>query len=243
MRAVLLVCAVWLVFAVLVWLWRERAIRRALAVLEAPRHLTAVRDLIDRSMEVLLDEYGAETFAKPQLASPPARVPGRPYVETLAQVLAARWEVQVPVITFTVLDPEAARESAGTFLEGVRASVRVGGSGEPPDAVATPSWHIAVAASELGDDLGMAVIVAHEFAHGMLSRDGCRATSVGEDEIRTEVAAALSGFGELMLQNQRRVVRGMRRNTLTWRVGGAGYLRPPALAYVLERHRALLGPL
>jgi hypothetical protein len=101
-------------------------------------------------------------------------------------------------------------------------------------------WRIRIDPAFLRDDLALSVIIAHEFAHGVLGRDGVSLSDAGDDEVLTDVAAALCGFGGLMLSLQRRVIRGNKGAALTWTIGGPGYLWPPALEHVLWRHRRLV---
>jgi hypothetical protein len=124
------------------------------------------------------------------------------------------------------LVPEKDRaRAAGTFM---------------PTEQRAAAWRICIDPAYVDDDMLLSAILAHEFAHGVLHRDGVTLSNPGSDEVLTDVAAALVGFGGLMLDSQRRVKRGFRGAQLTWVVGSGGYLSALELEHILRRHQTLL---
>jgi hypothetical protein len=72
-------------------------------------------------------------------------------------------------------------------------------------------------------------------------RDGVTAGDHGEDEVLTDVAAALVGYGVLMRQLRSRERRLFGPGAaLSWSISGPGYLLPEELDYVLSRHEQLM---
>jgi hypothetical protein len=224
-----------------VWRRRERLIHRELARRENQARIEAELPLLNRCIDLLIEEYGADTFARDMLLTPPASDSDRrSYVRTLIAIAQERWQVTPPPINVSVVPIRSRDREAGTFAS-ISADWIV--SFDPAGKVThsdLPGWELRIDPRYLHDDLALSVIVAHEFAHGVLGRDGVALPGVADNEVLTDIAAALSGFGRLMLNLQRRVVRGSRGKSLTWSVGGPGYLWPPALEHIIWRHKQLL---
>ena len=218
----------------------RRGFARTLQRRNDPKRAEAVLPLLDRCMDLLVAEYGAETFTPPQLSEPPvASDDPRLRIQQVIQVAGARWQVTPPSIHLTLVAEDARSRFAGQIIEPARG----GGLRPRSDERVVPApaaWTIAVNPRYLQDDIALSVIVAHEFAHGVLHRDLVSMGDSATDEVLTDVAAALSGFGGLMLRLQERVRRhsvGVFRQRIE--VGGPGYLWPPELRYVLARHARL----
>jgi hypothetical protein len=100
---------------------------------------------------------------------------------------------------------------------------------------------IQVASWVLSDSEALPVVVAHEVSHLVLERDGVDAGSPGQNEVLTDVATALIGYGILMRRLRSRERRffgpGIR---LGWSISGPGYLLPEELNYILARQSQLL---
>ena len=224
-----------------VWHRRERLIRRELARRGSQALLRAQTPLLEHCVEKLLAEYGVDTFARPQLtAPPPADSNRRSYLTGLLEVSAERWQITPPSTNISLVPQRERDECAGSFMSGSAAwLLTLDGVGRGGQA-GTPGWEILIDPAYLQDDLALSVLIAHEFAHGVLGRDGVTLPGVSDNEVLTDVAAALIGFGRLMLKLQRRVIRGFRGRELTVSVGGPGYLWPPALEHIIRRHSRLL---
>jgi hypothetical protein len=222
------------------WQWRarERAIRLALTRRDDPKHFERVAPLLDQCIDKLLAEYGTDTFARPQLSQAPPSEPDRSsYIRTILAIAADRWQVTPPAIDVSLLPAADRARASGTFsLTEQRWLMRLDKSGALVPS-ADSAWSICIDPVYIDDDLFLTALVAHEFAHGVLHRDGVTMSTPGSDEILTDVATALVGFGGLMLDLQRRVQRGFGGGRqLTWSIGG-GYLSTLALEHVLERHQ------
>ncbi len=227
----------------MVWQWRarERSIRHALEKRNNPRRVEALLPLLDRCVDILIAEYGADTFAHPQLTVVPGVIANRrDFIQHLITLAAERWQITPPPVNLSVVPPKDREHAAGTFVQTTADwsfNVDSDGTIGPSDE---PAWRICIDPAHFHDDLAVAAIVAHEFAHGVLTRDAVALASDGENEVLTDVAAALSGFGQLMLQMQNRVERQYVANGgLSYTVGGPGYLWPQELAHVLWRHGRL----
>jgi hypothetical protein len=223
------------------WRARERSIRQVLDKRNNPKRIEALLPLLDKCVDILIAEYGADTFAGPQLADVP-EVPGhrRDYIQHLITLAGERWQITPPPILISVVPHEDRRQAAGTFGPASADwlfNVVSDGTVEPSDE---PAWRICIDPAYFNDDLAVATIVAHEFAHGVLARDNITLNDAGEDEVLTDVAAALAGFGQLMLRVQNRVERRyVAKGGLSYTIGGPGYLWPQELVHVLWRHGKL----
>jgi hypothetical protein len=198
------------------WRRRERLIRGAIAKRESQTRIEHDIPQLDQCVDRLVAEYGRDTFAREQLADPPPRgQERRHYVATLLQLTAERWQVTAPPINVSLVPLRDRTTTAGSFVS-TKADwlLTVGHTGKVIDP-RLAGWDIRIDPNYLDDDLGLTVIVAHEFAHGVLMRDRITLPGLGDDEVLTDVAAALCGFGGLMLSLQRRIVRGFRNRALT----------------------------
>jgi hypothetical protein len=227
------------------WKWhrRERHIRAAWRRLKASLDLATAKPRIDRCIELLLAEYGVDTFSQAQLVTlSPSNAADTGAVAYWARIAAERWQITLPPLELRVIAAKGSR-FAGTFTPGMPTwSAVVGGEDEfKPIIRANESYEIQIAAAYLSDAEALPVILAHEISHLVLQRDGVTTGHLGEDEVLTDVAAALVGYGILM----RRVRSRERRHfgpgaALSWSISEPGYLHPEELDYVLSRHEQLM---
>ena len=226
----------------LLWGWsrRERQLRAELRRRDDPGRLRALLPQLDRHIDRLLEEYGPDTFAKPQLTLPPrGDKDARSYIHSVIELAAQRWEITLPPIELNVVPHEARSQFAAAFAEGSHEIMHVSHDTHLTTSE-TLAWRIYVDPRYLKDSSQTVHMVAHEVAHGVLARDGVALTDVEDDECLTEVATALIGFGQIMLDNQSRVHRGFNGRHFTWQVGAGGYLWAPELRHVLSRHAVLM---
>jgi hypothetical protein len=220
------------------WRGRERAIQRALQKRDDPWKVEAILPLLDECIDKLIAEYGTDTFSRNQVTDvPPFAGDRRERVLDLVHLAAHRWEVSLPTIQLSIVPHDERERTAATFQNTAPWAFQASSSG----TLARPegqAWTICVDPAFLHDDLALIAIVAHEVAHGVLERDQVTLGEPGRDEVLTDVAAALVGFGQIMLQLQRRVERRFEpRGGLSYTIGGPGYLGPLELAHILARHK------
>jgi hypothetical protein len=242
-RAVLILIVLNATFAAWQWYQRERQIRTAWQRLKASLDLDASRARIDRCIELLLIEYGLDTFTQPQLEEIPASDPmGTSAAAHYAECAAARWQITLPPLQVRLLSHNEARV-AGTFGSGYSwaAALSAGQQGTEPILRWSDVKEIQLASDILSDTEALPVVMAHEVSHLVLERDAVDAGSLGQNEVLTDVATALIGYGGLMRRLRSRERRwvgpGMR---LRWSISGPGYLLPEELDYVLTRRNHLL---
>lgn len=214
---------------------RERRIAAAWRRVRSTLDLERSKPLLDRCYDLLMAHYGADTFAVTQLEVTPAagrHAPGA--FEALAESAAARWQVTLPPIRFRLV-PGGRREVAGTYGMTEACGATVG-----EERAATLNWsethEIGVAGGILGDADALVVVVAHEVSHLVLGRDRVTTGNRSDDEILTDVATALVGYGALMRRLKARTIRrAAPGRQLSWSISGPGYLHPEELDYVLAR--------
>ena len=243
MRAVLILIALNAAFAAWQWHQRERQIRAAWMRLKSSLDLDTSRSRIDRCIALLVTEYGLDTFSQPQLEEvPSAAAPGTSGPAHYAQFAAGRWQVTLPPLQFRLLS-DSEHWFAGSYGAGYSWGVDLNGGRDSTDPMVRWSdvKEIQVASDVLSDSDALPVIVAHEISHLVLERDAVDAGSLGQNEVLTDVATALIGYGVLMQRLRSRERRwvgpGMR---LSWSISGPGYLLPEELDYVLMRRSELL---
>ena len=227
----------------LLWAWsrRERQLRAELRRRDDTDRLRALLPELDRHIDRLLEEYGADTFVKPQLTLPNrGDRDARSYIHDIIELAAQRWGITPPPIELNVVPHEARSQLAAAFAEGSQDWVMHVSNDSLVHPSQTLAWRIYVDPRYLKDHSQLVHMIAHEFAHGVLARDGVAVEDLEEDERLTEVATALVGFGQIMLDNQMRVLRGFDGRHFTWHVGAGGYLWAPELRHVLSRHLAIM---
>jgi hypothetical protein len=159
-----------------------------------------------------------------------------------AKIAAERWQVTLPSLQFRLLD-RGEHRAAGSFGTGVTgaADVNAGQDAAAPMVRWSEVKEIQVAPDVLSDREALPVVMAHEMSHLVLDRDGVNIGGFGENEVLTDVATALVGYGLVMRRLRSRERRwagpGMRLN---WSISGPGYLLPEELDYVLSRQSELL---
>jgi hypothetical protein len=231
--------------ALAAWQWRrrERQIRAGWWRLKSSLDLDASRPRIDRCIELLLAEYGLDTFSQPQIQElPSGRAAGTGSVAHYASLAAGRWQVTLPPLQFRLLSDQE-HGLAGTFGSGYTWTADLSAARESTDPVVQWSdvHEIQVAPGMLSDSEALPVVVAHEVSHLVLERDGVDAGSSGHNEVLTDVATALIGYGVLMRQLRSRERRSFGPGIhLSWSISGPGYLLPEELDYVLARQVQLL---
>jgi hypothetical protein len=148
----------------------------------------------------------------------------------------------LPPLQFRLLSDQE-HGFAGTFGSGYRWAADLSDGRESTDPLVQWSGvhEIQVASWVLSDSEALPVVVAHEVSHLVLERDGVDAGSPGQNEVLTDVATALIGYGILMRRLRSRERRffgpGIR---LGWSISGPGYLLPEELNYILARQSQLL---
>ncbi len=230
------------------WQWqrRERQIRAAWRRLKSSLDLDASRPRIDRCIELLVAEYGLDTFTWPQMeAVPSSSATGASSAAQYAQVAAQRWQITLPPVQFRMLGKQG-HGFAGTFGSGYSWAAYPTAAQENPERMVEWSdiHEIQLASSTLSDADALPVVIAHEVSHLVLERDRVTTGRRAEDEVLTDVATALVGYGILMRRLRCRERRffgpGMQ---LGWSISGPGYLFPEELDYVLLRQAQLMqGP-
>jgi hypothetical protein len=231
-----------------IWQWqrRERQIRAAWQRLKSSLNLDASRPRIDRCIELLLAEYGLDTLSQPQMEEVPSvHTGGTGSAAHYALLAAGRWQITLPPLQFRLLDDQG-HGFAGTFGSGHSWAANLTAGHESTDSLLQWSdvHEIQVASDILSDREALPVVVAHEVSHLVLERDGVDAGSIGENEVLTDVATALIGYGVLMRRLRSRERRYFGPGIqLSWSISGPGYLLPEELDYVLARQGQLMrGP-
>jgi hypothetical protein len=244
----LLVTLVAIYGALATWQWqrRERQMRAAWRRFKSSLDLETSRPRIDRCIELLVAEYGLDTFTRPQMeAVPSSPSAGAGLAAHYAQVAGERWQITLPPVQFRMLGRQG-HGFAGTFGSGYSWTANPAAAQESPDRMVEWSdiYEIQLASSTLSDAEALPVVVAHEVSHLVLERDRVTTGRRAEDEVLTDVATALIGYGFLMRRLRSRERRFFGPGIqLSWSISGPGYLFPEELDYVLHRQEQLMqGP-
>ena len=178
-------------------------------------------------------------------AVPSSSATGASSAAQYAQVAAQRWQITLPPVQFRMLGKQG-HGFAGTFGSGYSWAAYPTAAQENPERMVEWSdiHEIQLASSTLSDADALPVVIAHEVSHLVLERDRVTTGRRAEDEVLTDVATALVGYGILMRRLRCRERRffgpGMQ---LGWSISGPGYLFPEELDYVLLRQAQLMqGP-
>lgn len=223
---------------VLMLLAREYEIWAAWRQLRSSLSLESSRGLIERCYELLVDQYGIDTFAADQLKVTPASSGvGSERFQRLADLAGDRWQVTLPPLSFRLV-PSSRPGVAGTYSRTTGCGYSLG---HTEDGSVDLEWsqihEIGLSPSVLSDDEALPIVIAHEIAHLVLHRDGVTIGNESDDEILTDVATALVGFGELMRRLRSRTRRQyLNGKRLGWLVSGPGYLHAEELEYLLDLH-------
>lgn len=217
---------------------RERRIARDWRTHRGTLDLEKTGPLIERCYRLLVDAYGADSFAAPWLAETPVpTAQGVEVYQELAEVAADRWQVTLPPLRFHLL--QGSGMVVGTYGRGQACAVNYGPEQIPlrVDLEWTKTHEIGLARSLLSDREALPVVIAHEISHLVLRRDRVTTGDQSDDEILTDVATALIGYGHLMYRLRSRTRRfAVRKGGLGWQVSGPGYLHAEELAFLQELH-------
>jgi hypothetical protein len=208
------------------------------------RAYTAAFDL--RREQAELDEYvDIVRRALSSLRHEPIVVPARRVLDDqwLAEAVAAgseRFGIPLTDVTYRFVPKPSAPNAAGCASRPSHTAIRLEGDRAIISRLTGVSdvWTVEVADRYRSDPEVALVIVGHELAHVALLSRGVRLTPAKRNERLTDVAAALAGFGTLMLRVAQREQLGQRHNAVELKVGAVGYLHRDAIAYLHTRYLA-----
>ena len=220
--------------------------RRRVATKLRKRYAT---DFDPRSAQRELDEYVAIVRgALPQLRSEPIDVPPPAVPDDLCErwlsaavsAAAERFGVPLSELEWRFIAEPLVPAAAGCAWTPSRTEVRREGDHyivSPRDGPRSV-WTVEVADRYRSDPEVAFVTVGHELAHVALLSRGVRVSPPQRNERLTDVAAALAGFGGLMLRVAQRERWTENQDTLSLKVGAVGYLHRDAIQYLCGRHLA-----
>ncbi|HSC33283.1 MAG TPA: hypothetical protein VLD17_16275 [Gemmatimonadaceae bacterium] len=173
------------------------------------------------------------SILRPQLAD-------EAWLATVVAAGADRFDIPLECIRWAFTSNPSGLGSAGRCVLPAKFTLQFAGDTLTVRSRDTTHDHyqIEVADRYRADPEAAAVIVGHELAHIALWRRGIARQSRLSDERLTDVAAAMAGFGDLMVAVSRRERWTESGERVSLRVGTTGYLHRDAIQHLWDRYLA-----
>ena len=215
---------------------RHRTIGRLRARLN-PRFDEAQRGpQLDRYRAVLHDTFGASWPPREVLHDFAGERTPEATLEAAVRIAAKRLEVNLGDVQWSFADGIRMPNMAGCAQWPATSRVEIRGDAAIVTPLENPGkvWKIKVLDRYRNDPEQILSIVAHELAHVALLSRGVRLPDTRENEELTDAAAALAGFGPLMIRLRSKEHLSQHGRVFVLSRRTPGYLESGAIAYLLR---------
>ena len=224
------------------WHRLNRGLRAIESAYDAEFDLTAWRDRLDGYVDVLRSILPPAAMAAPPITEVSfAAMHCLEMARSAVDEAARRFGLALPVYAIE-LTSDMPSSCDGQVVWEVPWDVRLSGDQlivEPaPDR--DPDWRVRLRDGLQHDPERLAVVAAHEVAHIVLLARKVRVQPESENELLTDAAAVLAGFGPLMERTAFALkTNSMRGRKRRWYFTQSGYLHRSAVRYLQARRDSL----